>query len=374
MSPQKTDESIPTPCYVIREAILRKNMVRIERLREASGARCLLALKCFASWALFDRFRDHMDGTTGSSLYEARLGRERFGKEVHAYSVAFTRDEVRDVRRYADKVIFNSVSQFETLSGEVGGRSIGLRVNPGTSSSPYDLADPARRYSRLGIAAPAAVANLLPFLSGLMFHYNCDNDDIIDIARGLEHIGRKYGEMMKVVEWVSLGGGFSFTGADFPLAVLSRLLKSFAERWGVTVYLEPGEAAISGAGELWVTVLDIVRNEIDIAIVDASVEAHMTDLLIYGTTPPVVGSGRGGHRFTLAGRSCLAGDVFGVYDFPRALRIGDRIRIGDAAGYTIVKSNWFNGLAMPSVAVERADGSVEVLRTFGYRDFTKHLS
>ena len=363
-----------TPYYLIDEKKLLRNLKIIRRVRAASGAKSVLALKCFSTWSVFGLMREYMDGTTSSGVYEARLGREKFGKEVHAYSVGFSRQDVREVRKYADKVIFNSLSQLEAFAREARGLKVGLRVNPGFSHSHYDLADPARKYSRLGVSDPEALRAVAPLLSGVMFHFNCENADYSNLASNLDRIGIEYGDLLAKLEWVSFGGGIAFTSPGYPLAAFCARLKAFSEEFSVQVYLEPGEAAITGAAELVTTVVDVVHNEVDIAIVDASLEAHLLDHLIYRTNPRVAAPGPGPHRIMIAGRSCLAGDVFGRHSLRTRLKPGSVVRFADAAGYTMVKKNWFNGLPMPAIAVRRLDGRVEVVRRFGYEEFVASLS
>ncbi len=363
-----------TPYYLIDEAGLKKNLEIIRHIREESGAKSVLALKCFSTWCVFDLMRQYMDGTTSSSLFEARLGREKFGKEVHAYSVAYSAEEVEAVSEFADKVIFNSISQLNRFHDRVSSLKVGLRVNPGISYSHFDLADPARSYSRLGVCSEHELDAVAGLISGVMFHFNCENDDVENIAAAIDQIGIKYASLLKRMEWVSLGGGIYFTKDGYPLERFCRVLKNFSESYGVQVYLEPGEAAVTCSTELVTTVLDVVHNEVDIAIVDASVEAHMLDHLIYRTNPKISSPGPGTHPIMIAGRTCLAGDLFGSYELESALKIGDEVRIADAAGYTMVKKNWFNGVAMPSIAVRRLNGSVELIRSFGYQDYLSNLS
>ncbi|MFI3220382.1 MAG: carboxynorspermidine decarboxylase [Methylococcales bacterium] len=363
-----------TPYYLIDEVRLKKNLEIIRLIREQSGAKSVLALKCFSTWCVFDLMRQYMDGTTSSSLYEARLGREKFGKEVHAYSVAYSTEEVEAVAEFADKVIFNSISQLNRFHECVSGLKVGLRVNPGISYSHFDLADPARSCSRLGVCSEQELDTVSDLISGVMFHFNCENDDIENIADAIDQIGIKYASLLKKMDWVSLGGGIYFTKDGYPLERFCRVLKNFSERYGVQVYLEPGEAAITCSTELVTTVLDVVHNEVAIAIVDASVEAHMLDHLIYRTSPNISFPSSGTNQIIIAGRSCLAGDLFGNYELETALKIGDEVRIADAAGYTMVKKNWFNGLAMPSIAVRRLNGSVELVRSFEYKDYIGNLS
>jgi carboxynorspermidine decarboxylase len=315
-----------------------------------------------------------MDGTTSSSLFEARLGHEKFGKEVHAYSVGFSAADIKAVRKFADKVIFNSISQFNAYHRHVRGLNIGLRVNPGISYSHFDLADPARKYSRLGVADKKALRQISPAIRGVMFHFNCENDNFEQFSSSLDFIGRNYSTLLRKLEWVSLGGGIAFTGENYPLEKFCFLLKKFSEKFGVQVYLEPGEAAITRCAELVTTVLDVVHNEADIAIVDASTEAHMLDHLVYRTSPRIASPGPGRFKFIIAGRSCLAGDVFGQYSLKTRLKPGSVVRIADAAGYTMVKKNWFNGLPMPSIRVKKLNGSLATIRNFGYKDYIACLS
>lgn len=363
-----------TPYYLIDEKRLRRNLEIIRLVREASGAKSVLALKCFATWSVFPLMRQYMDGTTSSGANEARLGREKFGKEVHAYSVGFSRQDILDVKKTADKIIFNSLSQLKTFAPMVRGMKLGVRVNPGFSHSHFDLADPARRFSRLGVCDRAALRRVAPLLSGLMFHFNCENDDFANLSRHLDRIGRTYGDLLRNMEWISLGGGLNFTKPGYPLEAFCSKLKAFSERHGVQVYLEPGEAAITQCAELVTTVLDVVHNEVDIAIVDASIEAHMLDHLIYGTTARLASPGPGRFDVTIAGRTCLAGDVFGRYRLAQRLKPGSLVRIADAAGYTMVKKNWFNGVPMPAICVRRLNGKVEWVKSFGYKDYKSSLS
>lgn len=366
--------ALRTPYYLIDESQLLRNLRIIQHVREVSGAKSLLALKCFSTWSVFTLMADYMDGTTSSSLFEARLGHEHFGKETHAYSVAYSAADIAEVATFADKVIFNSISQLHAFADVVSHVPVGLRVNPGISHSHFDLADPARRYSRLGEIDIDAVRAVASKLSGLMFHFNCENEDLDSLVAAIDTISERYADVLHQMQWISLGGGISFTADGFPLDRFCELLRTFAERFCVQIYLEPGEAAITASAELVTTVLDVVHNEVPVAIVDASIEAHMLDHLIYGTTPRLTTPAAGNHRTMIAGRTCLAGDVFGVHDLVAPLAVGDEVRMADAGGYTMVKKSWFNGVAMPSIVVRRLDGSVEVVREFGYQDFESSLS
>jgi len=365
---------IGTPAYVIDEGRLLKNMEKISMVRERSGAKSVLALKCFSTWSVFDFMKNYMDGTTSSSLYEAKLGAEKFGGEVHAYSVAFSPEEVEAVRKYATKIIFNSTSQLMQFLPLVKGIPLGLRINPGVSHSHFDLADPARKHSRLGVLEMADILEATPYISGAMFHCQCENDDFESFSSILDQIENKFGPLLKELDWVSLGGGIYFTKDGYPLDAFINRLAEFSKRYDVQVYLEPGEAAITQAGFLLTKVLDVVHNGIDIAIVDAAVETHMLDLLIYRTDAKMEDTHADGHLMMVAGRTCLAGDIFGTYRFPEKLKPGDIVAFSDAAGYTMVKKNWFNGILMPSIAIRRLDGKFDVVKKFGYDDFISSLS
>lgn len=364
---------IQTPYYLIDKAKLADNLAKIDRLRQRSGAKVLLALKCFATWSVFDLMRQHMDGTTSSSLNEVRLGAEKFGGETHAYSVAFADHEIDAVMSYADKIIFNSIGQLERFAPEAAGLARGLRLNPGISSSGFDLADPARPFSRLGESDPERIKSVLGRIDGFMIHNNCENGDFALFDRMLSEIEERFGLFMREVDWVSLGGGIHFTGEGYPLDDLCARLRRFAERHGVQVYLEPGEAAVTKSTTLEVTVLDTLHNGKDLAIVDSSIEAHMLDLLIYRQSAKL-SPDAGPHRTMICGKSCLAGDIFGEFAFTERLKPGDRISIQDAAGYTMVKKNWFNGVQMPAIVLREADGSLNPVREFSYEDYLASLS
>jgi carboxynorspermidine decarboxylase len=362
-----------TPYYLIDKSRLLPNMEKIAWLRERSGAKSLLALKCFATWSVFDFMAQYMDGTTSSSLYEVRLGREKFGKETHAYSVAYAEHEIDQVLAHSDKIIFNTIGQLERFDAASRGRTRGLRVNPGVSTSGFDLADPARPFSRLGEHDPETIAQVVDRVSGFMFHNNCENDDFDRFDAMLGHIEQRFGFLIRQMEWISLGGGIHFTGPGYPLDRLAERLKRFAGENGVQVYLEPGEAAITQAATLEVTVLDTLWNGKNLAIVDSSIEAHMLDLLIYRQQAKVAPDA-GAHEWMVCGKSCLAGDIFGEFRFPAPLKAGDRLSFQDAAGYTMVKKNWFNGVKMPAIVVRELDGTERVVRDFGYDDFAAALS
>ncbi|MCW5620156.1 MAG: carboxynorspermidine decarboxylase [Burkholderiales bacterium] len=365
--------NIQTPYYLIDKGALLPNLRAIRRVRARSGAKVLLALKCFATWSVFDLMREYMDGTTSSSLFEVKLGREKFGGETHAYSVAFADHEIDAVVANADRIIFNSIGQLERFAGRCGSLSRGLRLNPGVSASSFDLADPARPFSRLGEWDVERIAAVVDRIDGFMIHNNCENADFGLFERMLDHIEERFGRLLSTVDWVSLGGGIHFTAEGYPLDAFCDRLQAFSQRFGVQVYLEPGEAAVTRSTTLEVTVLDTLFNGKHLAIVDSSIEAHMLDLLIYRQSAKVAPDA-GPYNYMVCGKSCLAGDVFGEFAFDRELKPGDRISIQDAAGYTMVKKNWFNGVQMPSIVVRELAGRLRLIREFSFEDYLSSLS
>mgnify|MGYP002014757761 FL=1 len=366
-------ELIKTPYYLIDKSKLERNMEKIAYVREHSGAKALLALKCFATWSVFDFMSQYMDGTTSSSLNEVKLGKIKFPGETHAYSVAYADDEIDEVLAHSDKIIFNSISQLTRFSEASANTVRGLRLNPGVSSSDFLIADPARPFSRLGEWDAAKIEAVLPLISGFMIHNNCENGDFELFDQMLGQIEERFGHLLAQVSWVSLGGGIHFTGEGYPLDRFCARLKAFSERYGVQVYLEPGEAAITLSTSLEVTVLDTLYNGKQLAVVDSSIEAHMLDLLIYRQEAKMEPCD-GPHQYMVCGKSCLAGDIFGEFNFDSELKIGDRLSFIDAAGYTMVKKNWFNGVNMPAIAIKELDGSVKLVREFGFQDYLDSLS
>jgi carboxynorspermidine decarboxylase len=364
---------LQTPYYLIDKQALLRNLQVATRVREQSGAKLLLALKCFATWDVFDLMREHLDGTTSSSLNEVRLGREKFGGETHAYSVAYAEHEIDEVVSHADKIIFNSLSQLQRFAERAPAIPRGLRLNPQISVSGFDLADPARPFSRLGESDPARIAQAMGLIDGFMVHNNCENRDFARFDALLTEVEARYGEFLSQVNWVSLGGGIHFTGEGYPLDAFCERLRRFAERHGVQVYLEPGEAMVTHSTTLEVTVLDTLHNGKPLAVVDAATEAHMLDLLIYRLHTSVQPN-TGPHQYLVYGNTCLAGDIFGEFRFEEPLQPGSRIALRDAGGYTMVKKNWFNGVRMPAIAVRELDGEIRLVRQFGYQDYVDSLS
>ncbi|EJN6826298.1 carboxynorspermidine decarboxylase [Vibrio cidicii] len=369
-------EQLKTPFFMIDETKLIRNLEIAKQLKEISGVKLVLALKCFSTWGVFDIIKPYLDGTTSSGPFEVKLGYEKFGGETHAYSVGYSEEDVREVADMCDKIIFNSQSQLAAYRHIVEGKaSIGLRLNPGVSYAGQDLANPARQFSRLGVQADHIDPAVFENINGVMFHMNCENKDVDAFIALLDSISQRFGQYLDKLDWVSMGGGVFFTWPGYDVEKLGLALKAFAEKHGVQMYLEPGEAIITKTTDLVVTVVDIVENGMKTAIVDSATEAHRLDTLIYKEPASLLeASETGSHEYVIGSCSCLAGDQFCVAKFDKPLEIGQRLHILDSAGYTMVKLNWFNGLKMPSVYCERASGEIEKLNEFGYEDFKRSLS
>ncbi len=361
---------------MIDEQKLINNLEQAKKLKQLSGVKLVLALKCFSTWGVFDVMKPYLDGTTSSGPFEVRLGAEKFGGETHAYSVGYSQEDVEEVLEHCNKIIFNSVSQLQAHRHLADGKaSVGLRLNPGISCAGQDLADPARQFSRLGVQENLLTDELFDDLDGAMFHMNCENKSADAFITLLDSIAERFGRYLSKLDWVSLGGGVFFTWPDYELEKLAAALKAFAERFSVQLYLEPGEAIITQTTDLVVTVVDIVENGMKTAIVDSATEAHRLDTLIYNEPATITESSEeGSHEYVIGSCSCLAGDQFCVTSFEQPLTIGQKLHIADSAGYTMVKLNWFNGLRMPSIYCRRSNGSIEKLNEFSYDDFAASLS
>ncbi|WP_373433336.1 carboxynorspermidine decarboxylase [Vibrio anguillarum] len=367
---------LQTPYFMIDESQLIANLEIAKQLKEMSGVKLVLALKCFSTWGVFDIIKPYLDGTTSSGPFEVKLGYETFGGETHAYSVGYSEADVKEVADICDKMIFNSQSQLAAYRHLVEGKaSLGLRLNPGVSYAGQDLANPARQFSRLGVQTDHIDNSVFDTINGVMFHMNCENKDADAFIALLDSISERFGQYLDKLDWVSLGGGVFFTWPGYPLEKLALALKAFSEKHQVQLYLEPGEAIITKTADLVVTVVDIVENGMKTAIVDSATEAHRLDTLIYKEPAAILEeSANGEHEYVIGSCSCLAGDQFCVASFEQPLSIGQRLHIMDSAGYTMVKLNWFNGLKMPSVYCQRSTGELQKLNEFGYEDFKRSLS
>ena len=370
------NRELKTPYFMIDEAKLIANLEVAKRLKEQSGVKLVLALKCFSTWGVFELIKPYLDGTTSSGPYEVRLGHETFGGETHAYSVGYSEDDVKEVIEICNKLIFNSQSQLTAYRHLVEGKvSVGLRLNPGVSYAGQDLANPVREFSRLGVQADHLDTTVFEYINGVMFHMNCENKSVDAFSSLLDAISVRFGTYLDTLEWVSLGGGVFFTWPDYDVDKLATVLKAFSDKHKVQLYLEPGEAIITKTADLVVSVVDIVENGKKTAIVDSATEAHRLDTLIYNEPASILeASEQGQYEYIIGSCSCLAGDQFCETQFEQPLQIGQKLHLLDSAGYTMVKLNWFNGLKMPSVYCERRSGKIDKLNEFDYSDFKRSLS
>jgi len=375
-----TDSSLPSPCWVLEEHKLIENLKIIEHIKTESGAKVLLALKGYALWKSFPTLKPYLNGCCASGLHEAKLAHETFGKEIHTYSPAFKEEELEEVATISQHLIFNSPTQFKRFAHKVKtinpSLSLGLRVNPEYSESPKEIYNPCGLHSRLGTTLTNFDESILNECDGLHFHALCEQS-VDALENVLEHFEEKFGKFLPQMKWINFGGGHHITRTDYDVEKLIELIKTFKAKYDVQVYLEPGEAIGWQTGNLVTTVLDIVHNGIDIAILDSSAEAHMPDTIIMPYRAEVLNATKAhekAHTYRLAGNTCLAGDIMGDYSFDAPLNIGDKVIFLDQMHYTMVKATTFNGVKLPSIAIQRVDGSVEVLREFGYEDFKDRLS
>ncbi len=367
---------INTPAYVIDEAGLKHNLEILREVMQDTGCKILLAQKAFSMFAVYPMIAEYLCGTTASGLYEARLGREHFPGEVHVFSPAYKDEEFGEILEVSDHIVFNSAAQLMKFKDRCAGKSIGLRINPECSTQETAIYDPCAVGSRMGVRACNFDESLLQYLDGLHFHTLCEQDsDALEIT--LEAVEKKFGKYLSRLKWLNFGGGHHITRPGYDRQRLCRLIKRIREKYGVQVYLEPGEAVALNAGWLVTEVMDIVRNGIDIAVLDASAACHAPDVLEMPYRPPLFLSGKEGEKpclYRLSSRTCLAGDVFGDYSFDAPLSVGDRLCFEDMAIYSFVKNNTFNGMPLPDIGLLREDGSYELIRRFGYDDFKQRLS
>jgi carboxynorspermidine decarboxylase len=371
----------PSPAYVVDLGRLRHNLAILDEVQRRSGAKILLALKAFAMWSLFPIIRETLHGVCASSPWEARLGREEFDREVHSFAAAFKEGDVRELLTTSNHLVFNSFAQFERfrpLWQQARGRvSVGLRVNPEHSEGATPLYDPCAPKSRLGIPRREFAGRSLEGVEGLHFHTLCEQL-FEPLARTAAVFEEKFGAFLPGMQWLNLGGGHHITREGYDIDALIELVKHFREKYGVEVYLEPGEAIAIGTGILVGEVLDVVHNEMEVAILDVSGTCHMPDVLEMPYRPGIKDGfdpGEKAHTYRLAGASCLAGDVIGDWSFARPLAAGDRLAFLDMAHYTMVKTTTFNGIQHPHLCTfEPRTGELTVVRSFTYEDFRSRLS
>ncbi len=382
MNKQADLDNIKTPCYVCEEELLEHNLKVLKNIQDQSGAKIILALKGFAMYSTFDIVAKYLKGCTASGLYEAKLAYEEFkqdDREIHTYSVAFQDEEIEDIAKISDHIVFNSIGQLKKFKDKAlhvnKNISISLRVNPEFSLAPVDLYNPCGLYSRLGVTIDNFDESVLPFIDGLNFHALCEED-----AQGLEAVLKafeaKFGKYISSLKYVNFGGGHHITKKGYDVQKLISVIQDFKHRYNnIDVYLEPGEAVGWNSGYLIATVLDIVHNGIDIAILDTSAEAHMPDTLSMPYKAQVRGSkDNNPYRYRLAGNTCLAGDIMGDYAFKKPLNVGDKIIFEDQIHYTFVKNTTFNGVKLPSLAILRKNKKLDIIKEFGYQEYKNRLS
>lgn len=376
--------SLPTPAYVIEEAQLRENAALLAAVMRETGCKILLAQKAFSNYDFYPLLSEYLAGTEASGLFEARLGAgEMPGKEVHAFCAAYREEEFAELLRYADHIVFNSPAQLKRFGARAkqAGKSVGLRINPECSTQEgHAIYDPCAPGSRLGVTRARwereMTPELISLLDGLHFHTLCEQDaDALELT--LRAVEEKFGDFLPQMQWLNMGGGHHITRPGYRLSTLKRCIRYAQDTWGVQVYLEPGEACALNAGYLVSRVLDIVQDEtLPVAVLDASAACHMPDVLEMPYLPPVYQAREGAQgrfAYRLAGPTCLAGDVIGVYSFDRALQEGDLVIFGDLAIYSTCKNNTFNGMPLPDLWRRDEQGKLTKLTDFGYRDFKYRL-
>ncbi|MDD3949694.1 MAG: carboxynorspermidine decarboxylase [Desulfobacterales bacterium] len=374
-------EDVPTPCYLVDEVALEDNLKILDSVQKTAECRILLALKGFAMWHFAPLIRRYLAGASASSLDEARLAFEEFGREVHVCGAGYSDAHFQEITRYADHIVFNSFSQYRRLRAFLKNAprpiECGIRINPEYSEVATPIYDPCYPCSRLGVTLDRFEPEGLEGICGLHFHCLCEQDAGV-LERVLGAAEKKFGRFFKGLKWVNFGGGHHITKAEYDVEALCRMIVNFKARYGVDVYLEPGEAVALNTGILVSSVLDVVENRMRIAILDASAATHMPDVLEMPYRPEIIGGGEPqtrAHTFRLAGPSCLAGDVIGDYSFDRPLEAGNKLIFLDMAHYTMVKNNTFNGIRLPSIGVFNSrTGEVRIIRTFGYEDYRNRLS
>ncbi len=370
-------EELKTPCYVIDEGQLIKNLEILKSVEDETGCKILLAQKCFSGFCEYPLIGSYISGTTASGLYEARLGYEEMKKENHVFSPAYKEEDMAELVKICDHIVFNSFSQLEKYKDVCKGVSLGIRINPECSTQgDHAIYDPCAPGSRLGVTIEHFREDLLPYIEGLHFHTLCEqNAD--DLETTLDAVEEKFGKYLYQMKWLNFGGGHHITRADYDINCLKKCILRMKEKYDLEIYLEPGEAVALNAGYLATTVLDVVENGISTLILDASAACHMPDVLEMPYRPPLKDSGEAEekeYRYRLSSFTCLAGDIIGDYSFDKEIKIGDRLYFEDMAIYSMVKNNTFNGIPLPDIAVMDKNGDCKVVKHFGYEDFKNRLS
>ena len=369
--------SLPTPCYVVEEELLIKNLEILKRVEKGAGCHILLAQKAFSMYHFYPLIGKYISGATASGLYEARLGAEEMGKENHVFTPAYKEEDFEEILSLCDHIIFNSFSQWEKFKEKAmaAGRECGIRINPECSTQEHGIYDPCSKGSRLGVTLANFKPEMLDGVAGLHFHTLCEQGvDALEIT--LKAVEEKFGKWLPMMKWVNFGGGHHITKPDYNVDKLIKIIKEFKEKYQVEVYLEPGEAVALDTGFLVAEVLELIENDGQIAILDTSAACHMPDVLEMPYRPFVIGGGEAGEKkytYTFGGPTCLAGDMIGTYSFDEPLKIGDKVVFCDMAIYSMVKNNTFNGMPLPAIAAVDRDRNISIVRQFGYEDFKGRL-
>lgn len=376
-------DQIPSPCYVVEESLLRRNLALIRSVAQRADVDIILAFKAFALWKSFPIFREYISHTTASSLFEARLAKEEFGSKAHTYSPAYMEEEFEEILDYSNHITFNSLSQYERFALKVQGRaSVGLRVNPEYSEIETELYNPCAPGSRFGILAQDLPAQLPGDIEGFHIHCHCESGSDV-FARTLIHIEEKFSKWFPQIKWINFGGGHLMTRKDYDVELLIKTLQDFHARYPhLKVILEPGSAFAWQTGPLVTKVVDIVENAgVKTAIINASFTCHMPDCLEMPYQPAIrhakgqEANGREQEEFVyrIGGNSCLSGDFMGWWRFDHELQIGETLIFEDMIHYTTVKTNMFNGIGHPSIGMLHEDGTFELFRKFTYEDYRDRM-
>lgn len=369
---------IKTPCYIVDESLLIKNLEILKNVQDRTGCSILLAQKGFSMYSVYPLIGKYLKGVTSSSLFEARLGYEEMGKEVHIYAPAYREDEFQDILKYSDHIVFNSINEWKKYRDIVKSSrkkiECGIRINPEYSEIETDIYNPCFENSRLGVTLDNLKDEDLEGISGLHFHTMCEqNSDTL--KRTIKIVDEKFSKYLKKMKWLNFGGGHHITRADYDIETLIECILYMKNKYNIDIYLEPGEAVALNTGYLVSTVLDVVHNGMDIAVIDASAACHMPDVIEMPYRPEIIGaSTKGTYKYTykLAGPTCLAGDIVGDYSFNKPLKAKDKIVFLDMAHYSMVKNNTFNGINLPSIYLKTKNDIIKI-KEFSYEDFKSRL-
>lgn len=372
--------AVPSPSYVVDEGLLIKNLELLKSVIDRTGCKILLAQKGFSMFSVYPLIGQYLNGVTSSGLLEAKLGFEEMGKEVHTYSPAFSEADFDEILSYSDHLVFNSFDQWRRFRDKVKNYpkpiECGIRINPEYSEIEVDMYNPCFTFSRFGVTLENFEPDELEGISGLHFHSMCEqNSDTL--ARTIQVVDEKFGKYLKGMKWINFGGGHHITRPDYDIETLIESILFMKEKYGLEVYLEPGEAIALNTGFLVSTVLDTMHNGMPIAILDTSASCHMPDVLEMPYRPEIVDAGMPNEKaitYRFGGPTCLAGDVIGDYSFDQPLTAGDKLVFCDMAHYSMVKNNTFNGMELPAIVLNTVADGPKVIKEFGYEDFKERLS